>query len=503
MQKLLVVSVFMLHAVWLSALSVDLSGNTQAEVKLVCTGKTKFHTDQANGNFLTMNNGSRLRLEGEVFKNAVGFDLAVKPKGSFEVRGKLGGEAFAMRYSDGFLLCRTENSQTTAMIPTYAWNNHEIRYLFVRRGCDGVFKFFADGIPAIEQKMITIEKPASECSFELETFDFLQVFHLSSASSPLTREQASELFCTMINRKPKQALPTLVIPEFRPPKGDAAFDEKNWENAARITNFVLMNSGELCERQTVVLLGADAEGIYVYFKSPVIEELTGSPMTHDEGFGGDSVEFFFMPTYTETFDYYQFIGNSFGSTYDSCGLNLLWNGKWAHQARNDGKEWVSVFRIKDFSTFSAPTPMPGAKWRFNVCRDWQSAAKGWLWSEFANTPGSFLNYNSFAHAIYGGTKLPFCRIDSIAKIKNNTLSAEFEMVNPADHPVELKAEYRFYAPGSFSITEMSETAIHLNENSRKRILLSVPAPKAVGGLAELSIVNATTGELLYKQSISL
>jgi hypothetical protein len=503
MPKLLILSVFMLYATWAPALIVDLSGNAQARVKLISTGKTRFYIDKKNSKSRLMDNGSCLRLEGEVLKDAIGFDLALKPQGGFELCGKLDGQAFVMRYANGYMLCRGENSQTTGMIPAYAWNNHETRYLFVRRDSNGVFKFFVDGIPALEQKKIMIERPKSKYVFELKAFDQLQVYHLSSASTPLSRKKAFELFCAMVNRKPKQALPTLVIPEFRPPEGDAAFDEKNWKNAARITGFVLMDSGKLCERQTVVLLGADMEGIYVYFKSPVIEKLNGSHMDHDEGFGGDSVEFFFMPTYTETFDYYQFIGNFLESTYDSCKLNRLWNGKWTHKAHSNDKEWISVFRIKDFSTFSAPPPVPGVKWRFNVCRDWQSSTKGWLWSEFANTPGSFLNYNSFAHAIYGGNKFPFFRIDSIAEVKNLTLNVEFEAVNPADSPAELKAVYGFCAPGSFSVTEMSEAVIRLDGNSRKRISLSVPAPKTAGGLAELSIVNAVTGELLYKQSVIL
>lgn len=502
MRKLWIMPVLMLQFFCASAATVDLSGGEQPGVKLTFTGNTGYHDDRKNSPFRLMNDGSAMQLTGEAFENATGFDLAVRPKGHFEIRGKLNGTAFIMRYADGYLLCRSENSQTTGLVPAYAWNNHETRCLFVRRGSDGAFSFFADGVPALEQTGINIEKPEAEYPLTLKAFGPVEVQYVASASTPLTPERAGELFGAMVNRKPRQSLPLLVIPEFRPPEGDAAFDEKNWRDAARITGFVLMDSGKLCERQTVVLLGADSEGIYVYFKSPVVEKLNGSPMSHDEGFGGDSVEFFFMPAYTETFDYYQFIGNFLGSTYDSRGLDRLWNGKWTHQARHDDKEWVSVFRIRDFSTFAAPPPAAGARWRFNVCRDWPSA-KGWLWSEFANTPGSFLNYNSFAHAVYGGAEFPFFRIDGIAETENHTLSARFEAVNPAGRPVTLKAVYEFFAPGSFNVTRMSEEVISLPGNSRKHISLSVAAPETAGGMAELSIVNTATGELLYKQAVIL
>lgn len=502
MQKLLIVSALILTAFSLPALTVDLSGKSQPKVKFVCTGKTSFHADRQNGDYLTMNNGSSFHLEGDGLKNSIGFDLALQPRAEFTVRGKIGGKTFVMRYADGMLLCRGEDSPQTALVPAYAWNNHETRYLSVRRNKKDGFNFFIDGVPALEQSEIMLDPVSAKCFLELEAFGDVRIRYLASASNPLTGEQAQELFRAMVNRKPKQALPSLVIPEFRPPEGNAAFDEKNWRDAARITDFVTLNTGKFCERQTVVLMGADAEGIYIYFKSPVIDKLTGSPMEHDEGFGGDSVEFFFMPTYTETFSYYQFIGNFRGSTYDSCVHDLLWDGKWTHQAHYNDKEWISVFRIKDFSTFAAPAPKPGAKWRFNLCRDWQSP-KGWLWSEFANTPGFYSNYNSFAHATYGGKKLPFFRIDSITRIKDRKLSAEFEAVNPAENKVELKAEYTFYAPGSINITEGSAILIQLDGKSRKNISLMVPVNETSGGMVVLSIVDTLTGELLYKQAVIL
>lgn len=502
MQKLLIVSALILTAFSLSALTVDLSGKSQSGAKLICIGKTSFHADRKNGDYLAMNDSSSFHLEGDGLKDNIGFDLALQPRAEFTVSGKVGGKVFIMRYAGGMLLCRGEGSAKTALAPAYAWNNHETRYLSVRRNQKNGFDFFIDGVPALEQSRITIEPLSAKYFLELKAFGDVRIRYLASASNPLTGEQAQELFRAMVNRKPKQALPVLVIPEFRPPEGEAAFDEKNWRDAARITDFVILNTGKFCERQTVVLMGADAEGIYLYFRSPVIDKLTGSPMEHDEGFGGDSVEFFFMPTYTETFSYYQFIGNFRGSTYDSCGQDLLWDGKWTHHAHYDDKEWISVFRIKDFSNFAAPVPRPGTKWRFNVCRDWQSP-KGWLWSEFSNTPGFYSNYNSFAHATYGGKKLPFFRVDCITRMKDRKLSAEFEAVNPSENKVELKAEYTFYAPGSINITEESAITIQLDGKSRKNITLTVPVVETGGGMVVLSIVNTLTGELLYKQAVIL
>lgn len=502
--------------VWFLALGLVLvrAGASGAEVnfrereQVAYSAGVTHGLDKEYGAFVVLNAGTRLTLLAPALENAAGYDWMMQPQGRFRCRGTLGGVAFVL-YRDGdLLLCRAADSQTTFMVPSYAWNTRrrERHCLFVRRNASGQINFYADGLPAVPAAEYRLDAPGDAPGFELEAIDALQLDELSSTDTPLDDAGAVELYLAMLTRTAQVVLPTLVIPRFTPPEGDAVFEEKSWENAAKFTGFVLMGENRLCERQTVACLGADARGVYVYFKSAIHNPLSGSPKSHDEGFGGDAVEFFLMPGYTETFNFYQFIGNHFGSTYDARIRDRLWNGKWTHLHRVTKEHWISVFLITDYPGMGVMPPKTGDQWRFNLCRDWLVPDGGYLWSEFANTPGGYYNYNAFAGGVYGGDQLPFLRLNAIGTIDPaaNLVSADFEAVNPGGKTVRLRADYSFYRPGAYRVTAFKTMELTLpGGGARQAAKLSLPLDKTPGGMVTLLVSDAESSQVIYQQTVTL
>lgn len=494
-----------LGSVFLHADPIDFSQKEQAGKILHFQGKTQYHAEGPIGPFVAMNAGSSLNIVEKLPEETSGYDIALTPHGQFTLSGKIGTVPFIMQYRKGLLLCRAGNSSTTYMVPAYAWHNHATRYLFVRTNEQSQFQFFADGLPAVVYDGQSIDVPDVEPNLLVQAVDYLRLNVINYSRSTLNQPEAAALHQAMLTRSPRIDPPIIVIPSFTPLEGEDAFDEDTWKNAARITGMVVMDSHTLANRQISAYLGANADGIYIYFKSPIQSSLFGTPMAHDEGFGGDAVEFFFMPAYSETFDFYQFIGNHHGSTYDSRVQDRSWNGNWSHQFKTSSTEWISIFRIRDFSSMNAPIPQPGEKWRFNLCRDHQISGQGFLWSQFANTTGGYYNYNAFAHAIFGGQKIPFVRLQEIASIdESQTQTAAFlTLVNPGEETCQLQAIYSYYAPGAYSVSNAQKQQLNLLPGERQNLKLIAHIPSTGGGIVNLTVSTLKTQQIVYQQSVAL
>ena len=144
----------------------------------------------------------------------------------------------------------------------------------------------------------------------------------------------------------------------------------------------------------------DDTAVYIRCRSRLVDgTLTGQKQVADVWPGGDAIEIFLMPAYTETFDFYQFVADPFGSRFDSRGRNdHQWGGAWKTYSTMDDTWWTITFALSDFAAMNVPAPVVGTAWRANICRNWRSGDVAW--TQWAQTNGAYHDYSSFGSLLF-------------------------------------------------------------------------------------------------------
>ncbi|MCS7265872.1 MAG: DUF6067 family protein, partial [Armatimonadetes bacterium] len=184
----------------------------------------------------------------------------------------------------------------------------------------------------------------------------------------------------------------------KPPTIDGQISEGEWDEAAKLTNFVVINSDRLAEQQTEVFVTYDERNLYIGFRCfHKHGQLKANAKNRDDAvWEDDAIQIFIQPVLGKPI-YFQFIGNSIGVVADSKGRDLSWNGEWAYKAKVGDGFWECELAIP-FATIGMKAPKEGEAIGFNACRDQQTPKQ--VYSSWSTTLGSFHDPSSFGKLVF-------------------------------------------------------------------------------------------------------
>lgn len=156
-----------------------------------------------------------------------------------------------------------------------------------------------------------------------------------------------------------------------PPAIDGRLSPGEWDGAAVLTGFIVHNDDMPPKHQTAVHVAWDRERLYLSFRceSP-LPPLAAETERDARVWRDDAVEVFLQPD-PERERYYQFVGNSRGTIFDSRGFGEPeWNGKWEYRASTGEGYWEGELSLA-WSELGLQAPEPGTIIGFNACREQQ------------------------------------------------------------------------------------------------------------------------------------
>ncbi|HOF88126.1 MAG TPA: sugar-binding protein, partial [Armatimonadota bacterium] len=159
------------------------------------------------------------------------------------------------------------------------------------------------------------------------------------------------------------------------PKVDGELSDPAWQGAAKLADFVLLGKTTLASQPTEVLIGHDAEHLYLGITcwearmAGLIAEY-GEKDRDCAVFLDDSVEIFLRPT--PALQWHLAI-NALGARFDARGLtaeteNASLNLPWTAAVQRKSNRWIVEIAIP-FSALVPDPPGPASDWGFNVCRN--------------------------------------------------------------------------------------------------------------------------------------
>ncbi|MBN1445143.1 MAG: hypothetical protein JW957_03435 [Candidatus Omnitrophica bacterium] len=404
-------------------------------------------------------------------------------------------------------------TENTMFIPIYNWSAKRWQHILINKNGKEI-SFHVNGQKAVryEKSVVFPEKILSEQDYylsiltgEATALDEMRIYNQSFST-----DEIEEKYITAFLKDIGYTVPAVRIPyAARPPSTDGGIDIKLWEQAAIITDFMnLYSKGKQKEQETWVHIMYDDSRLYMLFKSPVPEErLAGGPQERDVLAQADEIEFFVMPKYTETFDYFQFVGNPWESMYDGRGhKESEWNGDWFYRCRVDEKWWYAELWVNDFAPIGAGTPFENDVWKANFCRNWRSGKfrdKPWtLWSLVS---GGYHDYNRFGKIIFGGKETVVPKIETIAETDSgkNTVSAIFSLENLFSAQRTIIVRYLFYPSGDYFPSSAISRKILLQPGQKQNIKIDNDLKDHKKGLVEIEIRDEETGKVYFSQMVRI
>ena len=190
----------------------------------------------------------------------------------------------------------------------------------------------------------------------------------------------------------------------KPPKLDGCLSPGEWDNAARITNFVVLGDDRLADNQTQVFITYDARHLYIAFRcAQQGKRLKANAKKRDERvWEDDSVEFFIQPDPNQE-TYFHFVGNARGVFADAKGLDRKWDGDWEYKTSVGAGSWEGEVRVS-FASLGMSTPRDGVTVGFNACRNQQTPTR--QLSSWSLMSGTFHAPNLFGRLVFSPSKPP-------------------------------------------------------------------------------------------------
>lgn len=410
--------------------------------------------------------------------------------------------------SSRFLLITTENDKSAVRyIPIYDLRAGEWQQLVIVIK-SGETELYLNGEKAaswdgtLAMRAATGGKSRNSISFHATratAIDELRIYNRA-----FTPSEVEERYITACLGKVNYRSPVVRIPYTRTaPDPDGGIDLDAWEEAAVVSDFVNTGDGRKFGQQTWVHLMYDDNRMYILYRSPVLKGgLVGGPRQLDELNGGDEIELFVMPKYTETFDFYQFIGNPWESIFDSLGrAGRNWTGDWRYRCRVDDKWWYAEVWINDYSVLSTGSPVTGGVWTGNFCRNWRSGSGGW--TQWAHTPPAYHNFKGFGTFIFGGRHTVIPCIGTIADIDDTGVEAVFKLVNTATEEKNVVMKYEFYPAGDYLPLTVDNREVALRPGNTQPFRLRCEMGSFRMGLVEMQISDAGSGEIYFRQMVNI
>lgn len=402
---------------------------------------------------------------------------------------------------------------STMFVPIYNWTVKRWQHILIDRNGQKV-NFYVNGQKAADYKKTVIPpegiKTDEEFYISILAREIISLDEMRIYNQVFSTSEIEEKYITAFLKEMGYSLPVVRIPyTSHPPTTDGDIDTKFWEHAAVVTDFSNLYSKERVEeQQTSVQIMYDDRRLYMLFKSPVPEGgLAGGPQQRDVLAAADEIEFFVMPKYTETFDYFQFVGNPWESIFDSRGSkDVGWDGDWFYRCKADEKWWYAELWVNNLSPIGAGKPFEDGVWKVNFCRNWRSGGfqnKPWtLWSLVS---GGYHDYNRFGKIIFGGTDTVVPRIETVAGIdpKNNTVSAIFNLENFFSAQKEIIVRYLFYPAGDYIPSSTINKKILLQPGQKENIKVSHDLKDFKKGLVDIEIRDEETGKIYFSQMVRI
>ncbi|MBM4082556.1 MAG: hypothetical protein FJ278_22820, partial [Planctomycetes bacterium] len=220
-----------------------------------------------------------------------------------------------------------------------------------------------------------------------------------------------------------------VAPTARPPTIDGEVKTDEWKDAAAVTGFVGLTTGELVGQQTVAFITCDKANLYVGFKCLLpagIKPVSAHGKRDDPLWDDDAVEVFLDVGHRHA-DYFQFIGNSLGTKWDSRGRDASWNAEWDYRATVWPGHWDAEFRIP-FASLGTTAPADGGRWGLNLARDGRTPTREI--SSWAFMDGSFHAPERFGLLVFRSAG-PVARLLGLSAARDGGLAMQAEGVDLA------------------------------------------------------------------------
>lgn len=168
--------------------------------------------------------------------------------------------------------------------------------------------------------------------------------------------------------------PRLLCP-LLPPKirVDGLVEAAEWERASAMSGLVRLGEERVEDGLTTFWVAADGEALYVAVRMPLppkAKPKAGVAQHDGPVWEDDAVEVFLDPGRSRR-DYFQFIGNSVGTKWESRGQDGSWDAPWDFRATVHEGRWEAELRLP-FASLGVPPPQPGEVWGFNLCCDRQT-----------------------------------------------------------------------------------------------------------------------------------
>lgn len=179
------------------------------------------------------------------------------------------------------------------------------------------------------------------------------------------------------------------------PAMDGRLSPGEWDLAARMTGFTIINQDQRAPLQTEAYATWDSERLYVAFRCNLPKGFRPlARVTERDGsvWEDDAIELFIQPD-PDRQAYYQLVGNSAGAFYDGKGLGGAdWDGEWQYAASAGEGGWEAEASIP-WASLGMNAPEAGTTLGINVCRDQQTPSKSL--SCWAPVGGSFHDPEQF------------------------------------------------------------------------------------------------------------
>ncbi|MCD6350592.1 MAG: carbohydrate-binding family 9-like protein [Armatimonadetes bacterium] len=190
----------------------------------------------------------------------------------------------------------------------------------------------------------------------------------------------------------------------RAPKIDGRIEPGEWDEAARLTNFIVLDGDELAEQQTEVFVTFDAQRLYLAFRCQRgASALKGDARTRDgEVWKDDAIEVFLQPD-PQQGRYVQFVGNSRGVFLDGEGMDKTWNGDWVYRASVGEGYWEGEASVS-WAALGMKPPREGQQMGVNFCRDQQTPRQ--VLSSWARASATFHRVSDFGRLVFSTSQAP-------------------------------------------------------------------------------------------------
>ncbi|MFH1524962.1 MAG: sugar-binding protein [Chloroflexota bacterium] len=280
-----------------------------------------------------------------------------------------------------------------------------------------------------------------------------------------------------------------------PPVLDGNLDDKCWQVAEKLADFLLIEGAGIASEQTIGYICCDDKNLYIAAEllesqMPFLRKVR--TIRNDSVWTDDCLEIFIDPGFTQK-DYYQLVVNPLGTQEDSLRSKLDRASSigqetldWEAKTSLQQDRWITEVAIP-WRLLDANPPQEGEIWGFNLCREERPHKELSFWN---NCGSQFHQPDRFGLISFGRKPV---RLEAVSFSSNHSavaLSIKSESVQQEDVAVKISVKYEE--------TNVFDDAKTVPLESGKGALLSWPLSFRQPGSYQLSIFLGNKEQTLYR-----